>query len=85
MNEALQAGCGVIMTRAVGCYREFGEWERVRVIGEEDAAGCAAAMRELRSFPRSFDWCAEQMKNYSIDAAAQAVANRIDRINSCAS
>jgi glycosyltransferase involved in cell wall biosynthesis len=85
VNEALQSGCSVIMTRAVGCYREFGEWERVRVIPEEDAAACAGAMRDLRPFPRSFDWCAEKMKNYSIDAAAQAIAKRIDQMSACAS
>ena len=85
VNEALQAGCGVIMTRAVGCYREFGEWERVRVVPEEDAAACAEAMRELRKYPRSFDWCAAQMKSYSVDAAALAIAARIDQLDSCAS
>jgi glycosyltransferase involved in cell wall biosynthesis len=85
VNEALQAGCGVIVSRAVGCYPEFGSWERVRVIAEEDAEGCADAMRDLRQFPRSFDWCAEKMKDYSVETAAQAIAARIDQISACAS
>jgi glycosyltransferase involved in cell wall biosynthesis len=80
VNEALQAGCGVVMTDAVGCHREFGGWERVRVIPEGDARGCEAALRDLARFPRSFDWCAVAMRDYSIEAAAQAIAARIDRL-----
>jgi glycosyltransferase involved in cell wall biosynthesis len=50
VNEALHAGCGVIMTDAVGCYREFGSWERVRVISEGDANACAGALAEISGF-----------------------------------
>ena len=81
VNEALQSGCGVIVSKAAGCYREFGGWERVRVIEDGDAAGCAAAMRELARFPRSFTWCSEAMKAYSVDAAAEAIAREIDRVS----
>ena len=80
VNEALQAGCGVIMTRAVGSYREFGDWERVRVIPEGDAGRCAEAMSELANYPRSFDWCADAMKTYSVEAAAEAIAGQIDKV-----
>jgi glycosyltransferase involved in cell wall biosynthesis len=81
VNEALQAGCGVVMTDAVGCHREFGEWERVRVIPDGDAPACADALRDLARFPRSFDWCAEAMRAYSVEAAAQAIAQRIDQLD----
>jgi glycosyltransferase involved in cell wall biosynthesis len=80
VNEALQAGCGVIMTQAVGCHREFGDWERVRVIGIGDARACAGAMRELARFPRSLTWCAEAMKAYSVEATAQALARQFDTV-----
>ena len=80
VNEALQAGCGVVMTDAVGCHREFGGWERVRVIAEGDARGCTEAVRELARFPRSFDWCAGAMRSYSIEAAAESIARQIDGI-----
>jgi glycosyltransferase involved in cell wall biosynthesis len=80
VNEALQAGCGVVMTDAVGCHREFGGWERVRVIPEGDARACAAALCDLTRFPRDFGWCAEAMREYSIEAAAQAIAQRIDQL-----
>jgi glycosyltransferase involved in cell wall biosynthesis len=80
VNEALQAGCGVVMTRAVGCHREFGAWERVRVIDEDDARACADAIIDLARFPRSFDWCATAMEAYSVEAAAQAFARQIDSL-----
>ncbi len=78
VNEALQAGCGVVVTRAVGCYREFGEWERVRVIAEDNVPECVEALRQLARFPRSFDWCAGPMQAYTVDAAAEAIARQID-------
>ena len=80
VNEALQAGCGVVVTKAVGCYREFGDWERVRVIEIGDARGCAEAIRQLASYPRSMTWCAEAMKAYSVDAAAEALARQFDTV-----
>ena len=61
------------MTNAVGCHREFGNWERVRVIEEGDAGACAEALRDLAKFPRSFDWCAPAMEKYGVGAAAEGV------------
>ncbi len=80
VNEALQAGCGVIVSEAVGCHREFGGWERVRVIPDNDASACAKAMRELAQFPRAFDWCASEIERYSTAAAARAIAEAIGRL-----
>jgi hypothetical protein len=68
------------MTDAVGCHREFGGWERVRVIADGDARAAAAALCDLARFPRDFDWCAEAMRAYSVEAAAQAIAQRIDQL-----
>lgn len=81
VNEALQAGCAVLMTDAVGCHREFGTWERVRVISEDDAADAAQALRTLARFPRSFDWADEAMKAYSVEAAAAAIARQIEQVS----
>jgi glycosyltransferase involved in cell wall biosynthesis len=78
VNEALQAGCAVVMTRAVGCHREFGDWKRVRVIEESDAQACVEALRELSTLARSFDWCANAMRPYGVEAAAEAFAQQID-------
>ena len=77
VNEALHAGCGVIMSDAVGCHREFGAWERVRVIKEGNAPACAKAIEELAGLPRSFDWCAKAMERYSVQAAAAAIVSKL--------
>jgi glycosyltransferase involved in cell wall biosynthesis len=77
VNEALHAGCGVIVSDAVGSHREFGGWERVRVIPEDDAAACADAIEQLAQFPRSFDWCEKAMEQYTVHAAASAIAAKL--------
>ena len=78
VNEALHAGCGVVVSDAVGSHREFGDWERVRVIQEGDAGACSRAIEELASFPRSFDWCARAMEGYTVRAAATAIVSRLE-------
>lgn len=80
VNEALQAGCSVVMSEAVGCSEEFGHWERVRVIPEQDASACADALIELSGYPRDFSWCREAMREYSIEAAARGLALRIQEL-----
>ena len=80
VNEALQAGCAVVMTDAVGCHREFGGWERVRVVRDGDADACAHAIRELSKIPHSFEWCAAQMERYSVREAAAAIIQQIETV-----
>jgi len=77
VNEALQSGCAVVISEAVGCYREFGSWERVRTIPVGDAMALARAVEELAVFPREFGWAREGMKAYSTLAAANALAVEI--------
>jgi glycosyltransferase involved in cell wall biosynthesis len=77
VNEALHAGCGAIVSKAVGCHPEFGTWERFRVIKEEDVPACAKAIEELARFPRFFDWCAHAMEKYTVQAAAAAIASKL--------
>jgi len=77
VNEALHAGCGVIVSDAVGSHREFGAWERVRVIREGNATECAEAIEELAKFPRLLDWCAKEMERYSVRAAAEAIVAKL--------
>jgi glycosyltransferase involved in cell wall biosynthesis len=80
INEALQAGCGVIMTTAVGSSRDFGHTERVRVIPDNSANACVQAIMGLAKLPRSFDWSAGLVARYTIETAAQAIAAEIDRL-----
>lgn len=77
VNEAMQAGCSVIASEAVGCTADFGTWERFRTIPVGSAEGLAEALEQLSAYPRSFDWATESLKHYSIEAAAQAFASAI--------
>jgi glycosyltransferase involved in cell wall biosynthesis len=72
-NEAMQGGCGIIVSNAVGCGADFAGWERFRIFGEEDAKGLAEQVGALAELPRSFDWAEEGLKAYSLEAAAAAL------------
>jgi glycosyltransferase involved in cell wall biosynthesis len=77
VNEALQAGCAVAISEAVGCAEEFLHWERVRVIPVGNAAALARALQELAVFPRKCDWAREGMTSYSTESAAEGLAGEI--------
>jgi glycosyltransferase involved in cell wall biosynthesis len=77
VNEALQAGCAVVVSDAVGCSADFGSWERFRTIPVGSALHLADAITELARYPRSFDWAAVRLNHYSIEAAAQALVSAI--------
>jgi glycosyltransferase involved in cell wall biosynthesis len=79
-NEALQAGCAVVVSEAVGCAADFASWERFRTIPVGSAPHLAQAIAELARYPRSFYWAAEGLKQYSIEAAAQALASAIGEL-----
>lgn len=74
VNEALLAGCGVVMTEAVGCGPEFSALDRVRIVPIGSAAAAAGALSELAALPRDFDWARAAMADYSIEAAARGLA-----------
>jgi glycosyltransferase involved in cell wall biosynthesis len=76
-NEALQAGCSVIVSDAVGCATDFGGWERVRTIPVGSAESLSAAIHDLSAYTRSFTWAADHLKKYSIEAAAHSLAAAI--------
>lgn len=78
VNEALQAGCGVVVSEAVGSSRDFGHWARVRVIPQGDAPAMLAALRELAALPRDFAWASAAMKDYSVEASARAFRRALD-------
>jgi glycosyltransferase involved in cell wall biosynthesis len=73
VNEALHAGCAVIITDAVGCYPEFRDMERVRVIRVGSEQELATAIEDLTMFSRSFRWAEARMSRYSTAAAAAAI------------
>jgi glycosyltransferase involved in cell wall biosynthesis len=76
-NEAMQAGCGVIVSDAVGCSKDFARWERFRVFPEGDAADLAVKVESLSVYTRDFDWATEKLKAYSIEATAESLLNEL--------
>ena len=76
-NEAMQAGCGVVVSDAVGCSADFKDWERFRVFKENDAADLATNVLSLAEMKRDFDWAKKKLKDYSIESAAQSLANEL--------
>lgn len=77
VNEAMQAGCGVVVSDAVGCAADFGRWERFRTIPVGSAQHLAQAIEGLAAYPRSFDWARDGLKSYCVESAAQALAASI--------
>jgi glycosyltransferase involved in cell wall biosynthesis len=80
-NEALQAGCGVVVSDAVGCAPDFDGLERFRIIPVGSAEALALALQDLATYPRSFSWAAACLKDYSIEAAAQALAGALAELD----
>ncbi len=77
VNEALQAGCGVIVSDAVGSSKNFEGIERFKVIKIEDAKALAENVEILASFERDFDWASEILKPYTIEATATALISQL--------
>jgi glycosyltransferase involved in cell wall biosynthesis len=80
VNEALQAGCGVVVSEAVGCSADFGGWQRVRTIPVGSALHLAKAIEDLAPFQRDFNWAVPGLQAYSIEAAAQAFAAALQEL-----
>ncbi len=76
-NEAMQAGCAVVVSDAVGCSADFQTWERFRVFKEGDALCLAAFISELSQFQRDFDWAQFMLENYSILATANSLIKEL--------
>jgi glycosyltransferase involved in cell wall biosynthesis len=77
VNEALQSGCAVVVSEAVGCSADFGDLERFRTIPVDSEQDLVQALTELAQYPRNFDWAHDALDQYSTEAAAQALAAAI--------
>jgi len=73
VNEALQAGCAVVLSDAVGCRDEFKDLARVRVIPVEGEEPLARAIEFLSVLVRDFRWAELHMRGYSTRAAAERI------------
>jgi glycosyltransferase involved in cell wall biosynthesis len=79
VNEALQAGCAVAVTDAVGCAVEFSGLPRFEVVPEDDPKALADAIVGLSTLERAFGWCGDVLDTYSVAYAAQQMANALGR------
>jgi glycosyltransferase involved in cell wall biosynthesis len=76
-NEAMQAGCGVIVSDAVGCSADFGGLERFRIFKDGDPVSLAKDVIALTQFERDFNWAAQNLKQYSVEATAGALLSNL--------
>ena len=77
VDEALQAGCSVVVSEGVGCSSDFVDWERFRIIPIGSALKLGEELSDLSLYSRSFDWASVSLEKYSIEAAAQALVSSI--------
>lgn len=75
VNEALQSGCGVVVSDAVGCHKDFNGWERFRVFEEGNAEELSNCVKELAQFTRDFNWAQEGLEEYSIKSIGESIIN----------
>jgi len=79
-NEAMQAGCSVVVSDAVGCHRDFSSWERFRVFPESDAKALAGAVEDLGRYERSFSWATRPLnQDYSLEAVVNSLEKELKR------
>jgi glycosyltransferase involved in cell wall biosynthesis len=76
-NEAMQAGCAVIVSDAVGSGADFKSWERFRIFKEADAKALAATISDLSTFQRDFNWAKAGLSDYSIESIATAFLSEL--------
>jgi glycosyltransferase involved in cell wall biosynthesis len=79
-NEAMQGGCSVIVSDAVGSGEDFKTWERFRVFKEPDPAELAKNVIQLAQFPRDFNWAKQNLEMYSLQTTAEALADELDKL-----
>jgi glycosyltransferase involved in cell wall biosynthesis len=78
-NEGIQAGCGVIVSDAVGCSADFAGWPRFKVFPESDARDIARCVLELSACQRQFDWAGQLLEDYTIEATASAILESLEQ------
>lgn len=76
-NEALQAGCSLIISDAVGCNRNFGGWERVRIFETGNSKVLGERLIELTKYKNDFTWASKLLEPYSIEATARTIADHL--------
>jgi glycosyltransferase involved in cell wall biosynthesis len=74
VNEALQAGCSVVVSNYVGCGEDFKSLERFRVFEDNKVEDLAGRVVELAQYPRTFNWARPALEDYTLEACAEQIA-----------
>ncbi|MES2828476.1 MAG: glycosyltransferase family 4 protein [Bacteroidota bacterium] len=77
VNEAMQAGCGVVASNVVGSSENFKDFPRFRVFKDDDPQDLANQVTSLSLFPRSLNWADELLIPYSIDTSSESIFNQL--------
>lgn len=80
-NEAMQAGCAVIVSDAVGCGPDFSSWERFRTFPVGDAAALAKNVTVMAKLEREFEWAKEKLSAYTIDATVMSLLKELEALH----
>jgi glycosyltransferase involved in cell wall biosynthesis len=80
-NEAMQGGCGVIVSDAVGCSEDFKTWERFKVFKGSNPTELANYVAELSRFKREFNWAKQKLEKYSIQATAESLSHELKALS----
>lgn len=78
VNEALQAGCSVVVSDAVGCSEDFKELSKFRVFETNNERKLSEKIAELALLERDFDWCEETMRKYSLETTVSNISKVIE-------
>ncbi|MEN0045660.1 MAG: glycosyltransferase [Bacteroidota bacterium] len=76
-NEAMQAGCSVIVSNHVGCGANFKNWERFEIFQDEDIEELTQKVQVLMKYKRNFDWANDHLKDYSLEHCVDQIVNNL--------
>jgi glycosyltransferase involved in cell wall biosynthesis len=77
VNEAMQAGCAIVISDAVGCGEDFKKLERVGIFTENNGKNLAERIKESTKFERNFEWANNVLKDYSIESVADSLIKQM--------
>jgi len=77
-NEAMQAGCSVVVSNFVGCCADFKTWERFEVFKDNDVQDLVKKVAYLMKNERDFNWANERLKNYSLKACIEQIVSHLE-------
>jgi glycosyltransferase involved in cell wall biosynthesis len=81
VNEALQAGCSVVVSDAVGCLADFSALPRLKSFAVGSSTGLAQSIRNLIDETRDFYWANPYLTDYTQEANARVFAGQLNRLN----